>query len=141
MARGRIMSLLVVVVALSFAISVLSGLVGIGGGVILAPALMFIPPLVASGSLDMKAISGLTVVQALCACFSGAWGHHKKGTVNRQLVAWMGTAVAVAAFAGSVASQCISNEFLMVLFAGVALIAAALMFISRPDALDADETR
>jgi uncharacterized membrane protein YfcA len=124
-------TLLLVVFVLGFVISVLSGLVGIGGGVILAPALMFVPPIFTSTSLDMKTVSGLTVVQALSACLSGAFGHHKHDTVNRQLVIWLGTALAASAFAGSVASRWATNESLMLLFAGLALVAAAMMFVPR----------
>ncbi len=132
------MALAAIIFALSFAVSVLSGLLGIGGGVILAPALIFIPPLVGSGALDMKTVSGLTVVQALSACISGACGHHKHGTVHRRLVVWMGTAMAVSALAGSVASRWVSNESLMILFAGLALIAAAIMLMPRQEAADID---
>lgn len=133
------MTLFLVVLTLGFFISVLSGMVGIGGGVILAPALMFIPPLVTSGSLDMKTVSGLTVVQALCACLSGAFGHHRHGTVDRRLVIWMGTTLAASAFVGSVASRWVSNESLMLLFAGLALVAAAIMLVPRSEFADADD--
>lgn len=131
------MFLVVAVFALSFAISVLSGLLGIGGGVILAPALMFIPPLVGLDSLDMKTISGLTIVQALSACISGTFCHHKHGTVHGHLVIWMGTALAISALVGSIASRWVSNESLMILFAGLALIAAVIMLMPRAETADA----
>lgn len=135
------MTLVALIFALSFAISVLSGLVGIGGGVILAPALLFIPSIIGLGSLDMRTVSGLTVVQALSACVSGTCGHHKHGVVHGHLVIWMGAALAVSALAGSIASRWVSNESLMILFAGLALIAAVIMLMPRAETANAAAAR
>lgn len=130
------MALFFLVLALGFGISVLSGWLGLGGGIILTPALMIAPPLAMAASLDMKTISGLTVVQALCAGISGAIGHRRSGSVDRRLIAWMGAAAAIASLAGSISSQWVSNELLMILFAGLALIASAMMLFFSADDRD-----
>jgi uncharacterized membrane protein YfcA len=121
------------VLILSFAISILSGFVGIGGGIVMAPALLYLPPLLGFGQLDMKTVSGLTIAQALAACLSGALRHGKYRYVNRRLVRWMGGSILVSALAGSVASRWVVNEVLMVVFAALALVASVLMLLPKTD--------
>ncbi len=121
--------LLFLLFLLGGSVGFLSGLLGIGGGILLAPLLLYLPPLLQAGSLDMKEVSGLTMVQSLFATFSGAIVHKKFKYVNRNLVLSMGISIAFASFAGAVISRWISSRTLIAIFATMALIAAAMMFI------------
>ena len=40
----------------------LSGLLGIGGGIVMFPLLLYVPPLLGLGSIDVKSITGLTTL-------------------------------------------------------------------------------
>lgn len=125
------MALECLVLAVGFVIGILSGFMGIGGGILMAPALLYLPPLLEVGQLDMKTVSGLTIAQALVACLSGVLRHGKYRFVNRRLVRWMGGSILVSALAGSVASRWMANEVLMVIFAGLALVASVLMLLPK----------
>lgn len=114
-------------------VSILSGLLGIGGGIILAPALLYLPPILGIGELDMRAVAGLTMTQALFACLSGAWRHRKYRFVCWPLVRWMGLTILVASFMGAVASKAVRNEVLMGIFALLALTAALLMLLPQEE--------
>lgn len=120
-------ALLLLVLSLGFIISILSGFLGIGGGIVMAPALLYLPPLFGAGSLDMKLVTGLTITQALFACLSGAMRHDAYQNVNRKLVVWMGGGIFISALAGSALSRWVPSEALMVVFAGLAAAAAILM--------------
>lgn len=115
------------VLLLGFAISLLSGFVGIGGGIVMAPALLYLPPLLGAGALEMREVTGLTITQGLFACLSGAARHHKYRQVNRSLVLWMGGTLLVSALAGSIVSRWMADEALMMIFAAMAIVAAILM--------------
>ncbi len=121
------------VLLLGFAISLLSGFLGIGGGIVMAPALLYLPPLLGLGELDMRQVTGLTITQGLFACLSAATRHDRQRLVHRRLVGWMGGSIGLSALAGSLLSGWISSEVLMALFAGLALVAAALMVIPMSD--------
>lgn len=121
------LGLLLLVLLLGFTISILSGFLGIGGGIVMAPALLYLPPLLGAGSLNMKQVTGLTIAQALFACLSGALRHDRYQNVDRKLVVWMGGAILLSALAGSTLSRWIASEVLMVVFAGLAAAAAILM--------------
>jgi uncharacterized membrane protein YfcA len=123
------MCLAAVVFALGFAISLLSGLLGIGGGIVLAPALLYLPSLLGLGGLDMKAVSGLTITQGLFACLSGMVRHDRHRAVNHRLVAWMGATFFASALTGALLSRWVTSEVLMMVFAGMAVVAAVLMWV------------
>ncbi|MBI4564626.1 MAG: sulfite exporter TauE/SafE family protein, partial [Planctomycetes bacterium] len=61
------MELTILLLALGFAISLLSGFLGIGGGILMAPALLYLPPILGVGAFDMKQVTGLTITQTLFA--------------------------------------------------------------------------
>lgn len=108
-----------------------SGWLGIGGGIVMAPLLLYVPPWLGVGELGMKTVAGLTVVQSLFASGSGMLVHRRFRFVNRTLVLWAGVSIAIAAFAGALLSSRVSAELLLAIFAAMAIAAAGLMFIPR----------
>ncbi len=125
--------LAVLILVVGFALSCLSGLLGIGGGIVMAPALLYLPPAFGLPSLDMRQVAGLTITQGLFACLSGAWRHDKYRSVNRRLVVSMGSVIAAAALAGSVVSRWVENAVLMIVFAGLTVIAALMMWFPKTE--------
>jgi len=121
---------------LGFTISLLSGFLGIGGGIVMAPALLYLPPLLGVGQFDMRQVTGLTITHALFACLSGAIRHDKYRCVSRPLIGSMGGCIGVSALAGSALSGSIANETLMMVFAGLAVTAAVLMCVPGKDGDD-----
>lgn len=117
------------VFSLSFVVSIASGLVGIGGGILMTPLLLFLPPVLGLGALDMKAVAGLTMVQGLFAAASGSLRHNRYGFVNRTLVIYMGSTIGFASLAGAVASRFVESHTLGVIFAGLAMLASVVMLI------------
>lgn len=107
----------------------LSGLLGIGGGIIMAPLLLYVPPLFGFEPFPMRVVAGLTIVQGLLACFSGALAHRRFRFMSDRLALLMGSTIFITALAGGAASRYVSNELLLVLFGGLALTAAILMLM------------
>jgi len=111
-----------------------SGWLGIGGGIIMAPLLLYVPAAVGAGSIDMKTVAGLTMVQSLFASGSGAIAHRRFQYISRPLVLWMGIGATAASLAGALYSQNLSSDFLEGIFALLALTAAILMLIPHSEA-------
>lgn len=129
----------VIVLLLGLGVGFLSGLLGIGGGVILTPLLLYLPPLLGVGHLDMREVAGLTMVQGLSAAASGVLRHHRYGFVCRSLVACMGTTIAMSSLLGAVLSRFVQAQVLLAVFATLALAAALLMLTPRPEADDTED--
>lgn len=109
----------------------LSGLLGLGGAIFMIPLLLYVPPLLGVGHLDMKQIAAVSMVQVLFASLSGVIVHNKNRFVSKSLLLYMGTANAVGNLAGSVFSKQTKSDFLLEIFASMAIIAAIVMFIPK----------
>ena len=81
--------------------SFLSGLLGIGGGLVLTPLLLYLPVLVGGSVIPVKIITGLTIVQAISGGLLGALRHRAYGNVAMSLVRTMAPPISVASLAGS----------------------------------------
>ena len=119
----------VVLAVLGFAGAFVSGLVGIGGAIVMIPLLYYVPPLLGVGSLDIKAVSGITMVQVVAATAVGAWTHGRRGEVHRPLAWTGGLAMGAAAFAGAVTSRYASSRALLAVVALMTTAALPLMLV------------
>ena len=74
-------------VALGFGGGFLSGLLGLGGAIFMIPLLLYVPPLLGVGQLDMKQVAAVSMVQVLSASLSGLIVHNKNRFVSKSLFA------------------------------------------------------
>ncbi len=113
----------------ALAASFLSGLLGIGGGLILTPALLYLPPLVGATAIPVKIITGLTVVQAISGSILGAYRHRAYGNVSRRLVLLMGPPAAAASLAGALISRDTPDRLLLLIFAVFCFLGAVFLLL------------
>src|SRR5262249_12430333 len=116
-------------VGLGFVGAFVSGLVGVGGAIVMIPLLFYVPPLLGVGSLDIKHVAGVTMAQVLAAAAMGAWTQGGGAMVHHRLAATGGTAMAVGALAGGIASRFVSGRGLLAIFAAMTTVALPLMFV------------
>jgi len=123
------LSFLLTLIALGFLGAFVSGLVGVGGAIVMIPLLLYVPPLLGVGSLDVKHVSGVTMAQVLAAAAIGAWSHGRGAMVHRRLALTGGSAMAGGALIGAFASRYVSGRALLSVFALMTSIALPLMFV------------
>ena len=121
--------LFLVLVGLS--VGFLSGLLGIGGGIVMFPLLLYVPPLLGLGSIDVKSITGLTMAQGFFSALTALFFYHKNALVNRSLVLTLGSSLFLSSLIGSLASKQVPDGPLLMVFGTLALIAAVMMLIPR----------
>lgn len=109
----------------------LSGLLGLGGAIFMIPLLLYVPPLLGVGLLDMKQVAAVSMVQVLSASLTGLIVHNKNRFVSKSIIIYMGTANAIGNLAGSLVSKQVKSAFLLAIFATLAVIAAVVMFIPK----------
>jgi uncharacterized membrane protein YfcA len=119
----------IITVVSAFVASLLSGLLGIGGGVVLTPLLLYLPPALGVGALPVKIITGLTIVQAISGSALGAFRHRAYGNVSTRLVLLMGPTAAAASLAGALISRDVSDRVLLGIFALLALATAVMLLL------------
>lgn len=120
-----------IVVALAGLLSsFLSGLLGIGGGIVLTPVLLYAPQLLGATGLSVKIITGLTVVQAISGSVLGALRHRAYGNVSTYLVLLMGPPAALASLIGAFVSRDTPDQILLGIFAVFSF--AGAVFLALP---------
>jgi len=110
----------------------LSGLLGIGGGIVTAPLLLYLPRYFGLEPLSMHVVGGLTISQALFASLFGGVAHWRTGNVDRRLAGVMSGVIFMAALVGGAGSKWFSHRFLLGLFLLLSLAAAVLIMLPQP---------
>ncbi len=123
------MDLLLLIGVLGMFTGFISGMLGIGGGIVMAPLLLYVPGWLDFPPLSMRVVAGLTIVQGLVACLSGALTHRKFHFVSNKLTLWMGITIFLTALIGGATAEHVPNNLLLILFASMAMLAAILIFI------------
>lgn len=104
-----------------------SGLLGLGGALVMIPLLLYVPPLLGVGAFDVKAVAAITMVQVFVAALSGTLAHRRHGTVHRELAVLGGIAMGAGSFGGALLSKFVADRWLLLVFALMATAAALLL--------------
>ena len=109
--------------------SFLSGLLGIGGGLVLTPLLLYLPPLLGGAAIPVKIVTGLTIVQAISGSVLGALRHRSYGNVSARLVWLMGPPSAIASLVGAFVSRDTPDNVILIVFAILAFAGGVMLLL------------
>jgi len=109
--------------------SFLSGLLGIGGGLVLTPLLLYLPPLAGGAAIPVKIVTGLTIVQAISGSVLGTLRHRAYGNVSPRLVWLMGPPSAVASLVGALVSRDTPDNVILLVFAILAFAGGIMLLL------------
>jgi hypothetical protein len=104
---------------LGFGAGALSGLFGVGGGILFVPTLALV---VGLGQLEAQATSLAAMIPVVAF---GAWQQHRAGNVRWREGIAIGVASIVGVTAGAALATSLDDELLRNLFAGFLLVVAA----------------
>ena len=107
----------------------ISGLVGIGGAIIIYPMLLLLPPLVGLPTYSAYIASGLTSSQVFFSTLSGSFKAYKNKDFSRTLVLNMGSGMIIGSILGAILANLINVQFVNMVYIIIALLALILMFI------------
>jgi uncharacterized protein len=99
----------------------LAGLLGIGGGVVLVPAMVLIL------AFDQHVAQGTSLVVMIPAALTGSYTHHRNGRLVLRDAAWLGAGGILGAILGSVFALSMEDTVLQRLFAAFLVISALRM--------------
>ncbi|MBD0289827.1 MAG: sulfite exporter TauE/SafE family protein [Thermoleophilia bacterium] len=109
---------------LGFLAGILSGMFGVGGGILFVPTLALV---VGLSQLEAQATSLAAMVPVVAA---GAWRHHRHGHVRWRPAAVVGLASALGVAAGAALADALADATLRRLFAGLLLVVAAQLALA-----------
>jgi uncharacterized membrane protein YfcA len=105
--------------ALGFAAGALSGLFGVGGGILFVPTLAIVLDL---SQLSAQATSLAAMIPVVAV---GAWRQQQQGNVDWHAAAFVGAASAAGVAGGAVLADALPEDVLRYLFAALLVIVAA----------------
>jgi len=108
-----------------------SGLLGIGGGILMFPLLLYVPPLFGLEAIGVKNITGLTMIQGFFASLSAMFFYKRHNLVSRPLVLTLGFSLFLSSLTGSFISKLVPDKPLLFIFGALAVVASVMMLIPR----------
>ncbi|MGW7899812.1 sulfite exporter TauE/SafE family protein [Staphylococcus shinii] len=107
----------------------ISGLVGIGGAIIIYPAILLLPSLLGAPVYSAYIASGLTSSQVFFSTLSGSFKARKKAEFSPKLVMNMGGGMVIGSIFGAMLANLFNATFINTIYIIIALVALLLMFI------------
>ena len=105
--------------AIGLGAGVLAGLFGIGGGVVIVPALMLL------GRMSPQLATGTSLGALLLPVGAlGAWTYYRAGHLDVRAALWLALGLFAGILGGAVAAQGMSGQTLKRLFAGLLVVLA-----------------
>jgi uncharacterized membrane protein YfcA len=115
-------------VSIGLAVGVISGTLGIGGGVLMLPALVWI------GLMPSKAAGTTLAVLVVPVVLPAAWEYYNKGNVDLKAAAWIAIAFAIGGYGGAVLRhQHVLPEGFLRLSFGLIMVYIAFTLITASD--------
>ncbi len=125
------LTIILVCSILGMSVGFLAGLLGIGGGLIIVPALVYLLPLFGVEPQLVLPIALSTSLAAIVITSSSAvFAHHKNANIPWDIAKPLMVAVSVGAISGSFIVELLSAEALTAIFAGAVIVLAVYMLIS-----------
>ncbi len=129
-------SFIILLFAIGFFGSFISGMVGIGGSIIKYPMLLFIPPMLGFAAFNAHEVSGISAVQVFFATIGGVWAFRKGGYLKKDLILIMGLTILAGSFIGGYGSKMMTGDQINMVYASLATIATVMMFLPKKDVND-----
>ena len=110
-------SLFLLLLALGAFVGVMAGLLGIGGGLIVVPALLYLLPLAGiSPEMSMHMALATSLASIIVTSGSSAMNHLKLGNVDMFVVKWLMPGVVIGGFVGANIAEWIPTHYLPKVF-------------------------
>ncbi|TNJ44412.1 sulfite exporter TauE/SafE family protein [Phaeobacter sp. B1627] len=137
---GTLLPLLAVAAAAGVIGGILAGLLGVGGGIVIVPALYFALSLTGMDpALTMQVAVGTSLATIVFTSMSSGYGHYKKGAIDTGLLRLWAPSILIGVVIGGILGGLVSGNVLLVVFATVAMAVALDMILRKPN--DAPEPR
>jgi uncharacterized membrane protein YfcA len=112
-------------VALGMAAGFLAGLLGVGGGILMVPAMVLLL------SYDQHVAQGTSLLVIIPAALTGSLTHYRKGRIVLRDAAMLAFGGVIGAVIGSVFALSIEDTILRRLFAGILLLSALQILLPK----------
>ncbi|CAK4071161.1 hypothetical protein VDT1_2902 [Vibrio sp. 16] len=112
-------------------VGIMAGLLGIGGGLIVVPALMFLLPMAGiDANIAMQMALATSLASIIVTSGSSAYNHFKLGNVDMFVVKWLMPGVVIGGFLGANVAEWVPSQYLPKVFGVIVLCLSIQMLFS-----------
>ncbi|MDD9177467.1 sulfite exporter TauE/SafE family protein [Aliivibrio finisterrensis] len=124
-------SIFALYLALGSVVGVMAGLLGIGGGLLVVPALLWLLPQAGiDATIAMQMALGTSLATIIFTSSSSAWNHLRLGNVEVGLIKSLAPGVILGGFIGSYLTELIPAHYLPKVFGVIVLLLALQMLLA-----------
>ncbi|CAC9606776.1 Uncharacterized UPF0721 integral membrane protein [uncultured Gammaproteobacteria bacterium] len=106
----------------------MAGLLGVGGGLIIVPALLYLLAGDVEQSILMQTVIGTALATIVFTSLSSVWAHHRHGAIYWHYFIKLMPSILLGAFSGAMIAKYLSFGFLQIFFAIFEIIVALIMW-------------
>lgn len=128
----------IIVIFVSLGAAFFSGLLGIGGGIIIFPAFLYLMPFLGYEPFSVNEITGVAAAQSLVAVFFSFMNHRKFGTVNFKLIKAVLPTGIMGALSGAVIAKYVPELTLLYMYLLLLIVATILILIPKAECTNKD---
>lgn len=99
----------------------LSGLVGIGGAIILFPMILFMPPIF-NIEITPSLASGLTAAQVFFNTLSGSYSKRKSNDISKAIIIPMSIGILLVSIIGAISASFFNEMFINIVYTFLAIV-------------------
>lgn len=126
------LTMLLIYCCVGAVVGILAGLLGVGGGGVIVPILVFLLPLQGvSHDIIMHLAIGTSLASIVFTSISSLRAHHRRGAVDWQIVRQIVVGILLGTFLGSCFAAALTTTFLIVFFALFLLFVAAQILLNQ----------
>lgn len=112
---------------------VLAGLLGVGGGIVLVPAFLFVFTQAGYGGPDvMQLCLATSLATIIVTSIRSVLAHHRKGAVDWAILRAWAPGIGLGALLGVLTVGALRSQVLQIVFAVLVIVIASYMSVSRP---------
>lgn len=112
---------------------VLAGLLGVGGGIVLVPAFLFVFTQAGfGGSQVMQLCLATSLATIIVTSIRSVLAHNRKGAVDWSILKGWAPGIGIGALIGVMTVGALRTQMLQLIFAGLVIVIATYMAVSRP---------
>lgn len=132
LSAAALFELAAIAIGAGIAGGILAGLLGVGGGIVIVPALYFALTMTGMApELTMKMAVGTSLATIVFTSLSSSLGHYRRGAIDTDLLKFWAPSILVGVVGGSLLGAYVSGKVLVAVFATVALVVAADMIFRK----------
>ncbi len=125
-------SLLIALIVAGAGAGIAAGMFGVGGGIIIVPALYLTFSSIGFAETAMHVSVGTSLATIIATSIRSVSSHNAKGAVDWDVLKLWGPFITLGAFAGSFLAAILSGQVLTIFFGVVAFLLAAQLIFGRP---------